>query len=63
MAPGDRSLARTQRKKKIGELCKKQGYKIEMICPKAALDTVVSAIRKTHSYETPEINIMKLVDD
>ncbi len=47
---------------KVGEMSTEEQYKVEMVCPKKSLSKVVSAIRKTHSYETPEINIVELVD-
>lgn len=47
---------------KIGEVSKEEQYKIEMICSVDCLQEVVLTIRRTHSYETPEINVIKLVE-
>jgi hypothetical protein len=48
---------------KVGEMSTEEQHKIEMVCTQEALASVVSTIRKTHSYETPEINIVELVDN
>ena len=48
---------------KVGEMSHEEGYKVEMICSKESLNEVISAIHKNHSYETPEINIVELVDN
>lgn len=48
---------------KVGELSIEEQYKIEMVCPKEALNEVIKAVHENHSYETPEINIIGLVDN
>lgn len=45
---------------KVGTVSTEEQYKIEMVCPKTSLEHVTEAIRKHHSFETPEINIIDL---
>lgn len=47
---------------KIGEISTEEGYKIEMVCPEKAIQSVMKAIQSAHSFETPEINILQLVE-
>lgn len=42
---------------KVGEMSREPEDKIEMVCPKDKLDQVVSAIQKSHPYETPTIDV------
>lgn len=42
---------------KVGEMSREPEDKIEMICPKEKLEDVVSAIFKTHPYESPTIDV------
>lgn len=44
----------------VGETSIEEQYKIEMVCPAKSLDNVTKAVRKHHSFETPEINIIDL---
>jgi hypothetical protein len=46
----------------VGEFSHEAEYRLEMICPKEKLKDVVNIIKKTHTYEEPEIDIFKLVD-
>ena len=46
----------------VGHFSHEPEYKLEMICPKIHLKSVVEAIKKTHSYEEPEIDIIELVN-
>ena len=46
----------------VGHFSHEPEYKLEMICPKIHLKSVVEAIKKTHSYEEPEIDIIEMVN-
>ncbi|EQC44264.1 hypothetical protein [Bacteriovorax sp. Seq25_V] len=45
---------------KINELETVVEYRIETICPKSKLDDVLVALRKTHPYEEPAIDVFEL---
>lgn len=47
---------------KAGTMSKEPECRIEMLCKKENLQLVIKAINKTHPYEEPEIDIIKLED-
>lgn len=44
----------------VGKMSREPENKVEMVCPEAKLDDVVTAIRKVHPYEEPAIDVIKL---
>lgn len=47
---------------KVGQLKVVEEYRIEMSCPKNKKKAVIAAIRKSHPYEEPVIDVYKLND-
>lgn len=47
---------------KVEEVSYEEQYRLEMVCAEDRKLHVITAIKKAHSYETPEINIVQLVD-
>ncbi|MBN2015343.1 divalent cation tolerance protein CutA [Candidatus Dojkabacteria bacterium] len=45
----------------VGKISREKENKIEMVCPKNKLKSVVEAIKRSHPYEEPEINVYELV--
>ena len=46
----------------VGKMSREPECRIEMICADGALEQAVAALRRAHSYETPEIDVIKLHD-
>lgn len=46
----------------VGQMSREPECKIEMICPENCIDAVVQAIKNTHPYETPAIDIIQLYE-
>lgn len=44
----------------IGTLTQQEEVKIEMICPKEPLSSVLTAIKEAHPYEEPAIDVIRL---
>ncbi len=45
---------------KVDEMCTEEQYRIETVCTRNAAHDIIAAIRTNHSYETPEINLIKM---
>lgn len=46
----------------VGKMSREPECRVEMICPDDKLRNVKEAIKTSHPYETPEIDIIKLYD-
>jgi hypothetical protein len=46
----------------VGQTSREPEDKIEMICPEVKLAAVIQAIRASHPYEEPAIDVIKLYD-
>lgn len=44
----------------VGKKSREEENKVEMVCPEDKLESVISAIKETHPYETPAIDVYKL---
>ena len=44
----------------VGKMSREPENKVEMVCPEEKLEEVVKAIKKTHPYETPAIDVVRL---
>jgi len=45
---------------KVGKMSREPENKIEMVCPEESLKKVLKAIKNTHPYENPPVDIVKL---
>lgn len=46
----------------VGKMSRESEEKIEMVCPEDKLSNVVKAIKRTHPYEMPAIDVIKMED-
>ena len=44
----------------VGKMSREPENKIEMLCSDKSLQNIVTAIRRAHPYESPEIDVVKL---
>lgn len=44
----------------VGKMSREPENKVEMVCPEEKLNDVVKAIKETHPYETPAIDVIEL---
>ena len=46
----------------VGKVSREPENKIEMICTEEKLEDVLKAVRSSHPYETPQVDILKLYE-
>ncbi|MFC1721961.1 NGG1p interacting factor NIF3 [Patescibacteria group bacterium] len=46
----------------IGKMSRERECKVEFVCPETKIKSVVEAIKSNHSFETPQIDIIRLYE-